>query len=335
MSSETPIGKGEGEALTPANLPVRLPAHAPVDAHDSVACRCPACERSWSVHKDLTGYRVRCECGTFITVSAAVGAPAKSALDFVTRSNELDLSVPRSESLFAPSTAPREVALDRALEPDALADAQNELRTRWTSRTILELTLMMLAFLAPPLIVMLVSSNARHALYLPLASLASSLCVIAVGMLAPGYTFGSLKLPKARYFLEAAGAWLVAIGFAFLWIYLWKLASPHSTDDSGFGDLRQELGRPMALFMIALCPGIFEELAFRGLIQGRLGALFGAKSAILITGIAFAWAHGVTVGFPIHLGLGLYLCWLRARCGSLIPGMFLHAFYNATVVLFT
>jgi len=287
------------------------------------------------VHRDLGGYRVRCECGAFIAVSAAVAVEREDPLDLVTRSNALDLTVPRSDGLFAPSTAPREAELDRALEADALADASNSVRTAWTSRTILELALMMLALVGPPLLVMLATSGTRHAIWMPLGSLASSVCVIAVGMLAPGYTFGSLALPKPRYFLEAAGAWLVAVGFAFLWLYLWKLALPESSEELGFSEFRSELGIPMALFVIALCPGIFEELAFRGLVQGRLGALFGAKSALLITGAAFAWAHGVTMGFPIHLGLGLYLCWLRARSGSLIPGMFLHAFYNATIVLTT
>ncbi|MEO6709552.1 MAG: type II CAAX endopeptidase family protein, partial [Planctomycetota bacterium] len=298
-----------------------------------VACSCSNCGRNWTVHRDLSGYRVRCDCGNFITVSAALEPVGGSALDLLTRSNELDMSVPRSEGLFAPSTAPREVALDRALEPAALEDAKNEIRSRWTSRTILELVLFMLAFLAPGLIVMLFTSGTRQALYMPIASLASSLCVIAVGMLAPGYTFGSLSAPRPRYFLEAAGAWIVAVGFAFFWMYLLKQAFPEAAEDAGSGGMRAEIGTAMTLFVVALCPGIFEELAFRGLIQGRLGALFGSTTAIVITGIAFGWAHGITAGFPIHLGLGLYLCWLRARSASLIPGMLLHACYNATMVL--
>ena len=331
MSTEP--ADGEGAELAPVSPP-RLPAHAPVDAADSVACSCSNCGRNWSVHRDLAGYRVRCDCGNFITVSAGLEPAGGSALDLVTHSNELDMSVPRSEGLFAPSTAPREVALHRALEPAALEDAKNEIRSRWTSRTILELALFMVAFLAPGLIVMLVTSGARQALYMPIASLASSLCVIAVGMLAPGYTFGSLKMPKPRYFLEAAGAWVVAVGFAFFWVYLMKKAFPDSAEDAGFGGMCDEIGTAMTLFVVALCPGIFEELAFRGLIQGRLAALFGSTTSIIVTGIAFAWGHGGSIG-PIHFGLGLYLCWLRARCGSLIPGMFLHACYNATIVLGT
>ncbi|HUR28966.1 MAG TPA: type II CAAX endopeptidase family protein [Planctomycetota bacterium] len=335
MSDEVESDDGEDAFVERASLPPRHAWHADIDAAESIACRCPACGQSWSVHRDLTGYRVRCECGTFVTITAALSVPRQDALDLLTHSDALDGSVPRHEGLFAPPTAPREVALDSTLEAGALAEARNDVVVSWTSRTILELALMMAALVLPPLLVMILTSGSSSPVWLPLSSLISSLCVIAVGMFAPGYTFGSLKLAKPRYFVEAGGALIVALGFAFLWTFLWRMGRPISADDGGFLELRQELGPAMALFVVALCPGIFEELAFRGLLQGRLGALFGTTTALLVTGAAFAWAHGVTMGFPIHLSLGLYLCWLRARSESLIPGMCLHALYNGTIVLTT
>ena len=48
--------------------------------------------------------------------------------------------------------------------------------------------------------------------------------------------------------------------------------------------------------------------------------------------MCFALAHGVTLAFPIHLALGLYLGSLRARSGSLLPGMLFHMLYNTAVV---
>jgi membrane protease YdiL (CAAX protease family) len=335
VSDESRSAGGDDGSVAPRSLPQRFPWHADVDAEDSVACQCPVCARTWSVHRDLTGYRVRCECGAFVTITAALAVPREDALDLLSRSDAQDGSVPRHEGLFAPPSTPREVALDSALEAGALSEARNEVVVSWTSRTILELALMMAALVLPPVLVMLATSGSSSPLWLPLSSLISSLCVIAVGMFAPGYTFGSLRLPQPRYFLEAGAALVVALGFAWLWLLLWRMGSPVSADDGGFAELRQALGPAMALFVVALCPGIFEELAFRGLLQGRLGALFGTTTALLVTGAAFAWAHGVTMGFPIHLGLGLYLCWLRARSQSLIPGMCLHALYNGTIVLTT
>ena len=75
--------------------------------------------------------------------------------------------------------------------------------------------------------------------------------------------------------------------------------------------------------------GLGRDLMSRVFQGGRISFAVG----ILATGIAFALAHGVTLGFPIHLTIGVYLCWLRARCGSLLPGMCLHSCYNAAVVL--
>ena len=40
----------------------------------------------------------------------------------------------------------------------------------------------------------------------------------------------------------------------------------------------------------------------------------------------------VTIAFPIHFLLGLYLCWLRVQSGSLLPGMLFHMLYNGALV---
>ncbi|MFT7171536.1 MAG: hypothetical protein ACI80K_004690, partial [Paracoccaceae bacterium] len=37
---------------------------------------------------------------------------------------------------------------------------------------------------------------------------------------------------------------------------------------------------------------------------------------------------------PLHLGIGVYLGYLKDRCGSLLPGMWLHFSYNGTLALF-
>ena len=79
-------------------------------------------------------------------------------------------------------------------------------------------------------------------------------------------------------------------------------------------------------------PAVFEELAFRGLLQARLIPLFGRTQGIILGGIAFALAHGITVGLPFHAFLGFYLGWLRERSRSLIPGMIVHFVYNGTLV---
>ncbi len=78
---------------------------------------------------------------------------------------------------------------------------------------------------------------------------------------------------------------------------------------------------------------MFEELAFRGVVQGRFTALLGRFQGIVATGAAFGLCHGVTPALPFHVGIGIWLCWLRERSGSLLPGMVAHALYNGLIAL--
>ena len=96
--------------------------------------------------------------------------------------------------------------------------------------------------------------------------------------------------------------------------------------------MREVLGPWGLVFVYAVSPALFEELAFRGLLQGRLLALMGWLGDPL-DGDALRRCHGISMGTPLHLGIGLFLGWLRDRSGSLWPGILLHLGYNATLVL--
>lgn len=93
------------------------------------------------------------------------------------------------------------------------------------------------------------------------------------------------------------------------------------------------------LLRAVLVAPVLEELAFRGLVQGILlerAALArrfaGVSGANVATSIAFAAAHLVSQS-PLQAvavllpSLAFGAC--RDRYGGTLPGMFLHAFYNA------
>jgi len=85
---------------------------------------------------------------------------------------------------------------------------------------------------------------------------------------------------------------------------------------------------------IAVIPGIFEELFFRGMVQGTLETALSRRDAWIVQAIVFAIAHINPVGFFTYLFfLGLYLGWLRNRSRSLIPGMIAHFSHNLVCVL--
>jgi membrane protease YdiL (CAAX protease family) len=93
---------------------------------------------------------------------------------------------------------------------------------------------------------------------------------------------------------------------------------------------------PMVILVLSICvmPGIFEEIFFRGLVQGTLEEMMAKREALFVQAVIFAIAHLNPIGFFTYLVfLGLYLGWLRNKSGSLIPGMLVHFTHNLIVVL--
>jgi membrane protease YdiL (CAAX protease family) len=82
---------------------------------------------------------------------------------------------------------------------------------------------------------------------------------------------------------------------------------------------------------VAVAPAV-EELTFRGLGYSLLEPL-GRAAAILWIGLAFGLAHGLIEGLPILIVFGAGLAWLRARTASVLPGMVVHAAFNAIALV--
>ena len=85
--------------------------------------------------------------------------------------------------------------------------------------------------------------------------------------------------------------------------------------------------------MISICPGVFEELAFRGVIQGRLEEIMRRKDALILQAALFSVMHLLPSAYVSHFLIGLGLGFLRMRCRSLYPAMIVHALWNAVTVL--
>jgi membrane protease YdiL (CAAX protease family) len=77
---------------------------------------------------------------------------------------------------------------------------------------------------------------------------------------------------------------------------------------------------------------VVEELTFRGLGFSLL-APYGLALAVLTTSVLFALAHGLVAGLPVLTVFGVGVAYLRARSGSVYPGMLLHAVFNATALV--
>ena len=223
-----------------------------------------------------------------------------------------------------------EIPVNAPLAPGAMTRASHSNQTRWTNRTLIEFTLLMLALLGPQFGAWLLAAGNDFELLLPFASLVSGVCV--AGILAWAGPFGRLGIRGAapRYWLEVipvtALSVLIAMGYAEV------LGSLLPGMEDGSDDTIKRLGLFASLLVIAVSPALLEEVIFRGMLQGRLLALMGRHLGIFVTAVAFALVHGQPAVLPIHLGIGIYLGYLRERANSLLPGMLIHFLYNGTLV---
>jgi len=89
----------------------------------------------------------------------------------------------------------------------------------------------------------------------------------------------------------------------------------------------------MSMFIIALLPGIFEEVCFRGGLQNILMRwLKGPWIAILLTAFIFSIIHISYYGFLVRFALGVILGLVFYYSGSLWLSIIFHFLYNGVQV---
>ena len=99
-------------------------------------------------------------------------------------------------------------------------------------------------------------------------------------------------------------------------------------------NLRNTVNNKMLLFSMCIIPAIFEEIAFRGLLQRWLMAAFSHKKALALTAALFSLLHFSIVSFPYLFMLGLLFGYIKWKTESLYPVIILHFIHNFIVVFF-
>ena len=92
-------------------------------------------------------------------------------------------------------------------------------------------------------------------------------------------------------------------------------------------------GWPMAILLVCVFPGIFEELAFRGVIYESMRSALGLREVIVVSGLMFMILHLSPLSFPHLAVIGIALGIVRHRSGSLYPCMVAHFTHNFLCVL--
>lgn len=88
----------------------------------------------------------------------------------------------------------------------------------------------------------------------------------------------------------------------------------------------------VVLLAVVVGAPLAEEVLFRGYLQQALDAVLGARLSLWATAALFGLMHGTDYALPLF-AFGLFLGWLRNRCGSLGAPMLAHALHNGITAL--
>ena len=90
---------------------------------------------------------------------------------------------------------------------------------------------------------------------------------------------------------------------------------------------------------MAVAPAVFEELFFRGYLFTAIRSTTSPRTTIVVSAVLFGVFHVVTTSVLAverllpSMALGLMLGWLCWRCGSVLPGILLHACHNGLLLM--
>jgi len=92
------------------------------------------------------------------------------------------------------------------------------------------------------------------------------------------------------------------------------------------------LGFIISFLVITVEPGLMEEFAFRGVVQGLLRR-YGEGFAIMTSAILFGAMHGNFEQIPFAFLVGLVLGFIRVKTGTMWIACAVHAFNNMLSVV--
>jgi membrane protease YdiL (CAAX protease family) len=170
-------------------------------------------------------------------------------------------------------------------------------------------------------------------------------CVIAVKVRGTG-SLADLGLDRPRWVDLAMGVGfgiVLVIGVAII------AATIQAIDENLLPGGRSDIVDPVedggfialvVVYLIAVVGApIFEELFFRGLVQGTFTDRWGFASGVVVQALLFGLVHlnpengwGNVGTFVIITSVGIGLGIIRRYSGRLPPAMFTHAVYNAIIV---
>ena len=159
--------------------------------------------------------------------------------------------------------------------------------------------------------------------------------VLALVLAIAGLSTRRLALRRPRSLAQAAAYVVLAVIAVYLFEAIYT-AIVHPGNEQGLTPDRWEPKHATAYVAnaVVICTFVpfVEELTYRGLGYSLLER-FGRWPAILLVGLLFGLAHGLLLSLPVIVAFGCVLAWVRARTGSVFPGMVLHGVFNLIAIV--
>lgn len=92
-------------------------------------------------------------------------------------------------------------------------------------------------------------------------------------------------------------------------------------------------GKALTILFVAVMPALFEELAYRGFLLGKLIEIVERKQAIFISAFLFAIMHTSFISLFWLIPFGMLLAFIRLKENTLWYGIFFHFTFNFTTTL--
>ena len=174
------------------------------------------------------------------------------------------------------------------------------------------------------------------------SSAATSATLIAAALVCVGRgatpRWQALRMYRER--LRALDILLAAVGVMSLGAVIdavsWLLGVRGESTVDLIGDLVADASWPAffaLLLVIAIGPGLGEEMFFRGYLQTRLLGSQGRWKAIVIAALVFGVFHLDPVHSPMAFCMGIYLGWVAEREDGIATVMVVHAINNGVSVV--
>jgi membrane protease YdiL (CAAX protease family) len=144
---------------------------------------------------------------------------------------------------------------------------------------------------------------------------------------------GLRSAPAAR----SVGLVILALVVYVLIAVLWIAAVQPRKGVSTLADVQHQstISIALAVFAVAVSAPVVEEIFFRGLLYRSLRNRLSVLPAVLIAGAMFGFVHITSYPLdtlPVKAAFGVLACLLYERTGSLLPGIALHSFVDASAI---